>query len=157
MNSHHIVQINKRDVAESLKQYSKLIDKGISDAATELIAEALEDREKAKRRDQWRYELKKTKDEIADFKSNHTVPNYDRESDELDADMIELLRRAGVHNVYHGVAARLIEDITRTDVELLRRYALTWVQSNQHNGALLDRIAKALELLAKEARHDRRG
>ncbi|QCO16190.1 hypothetical protein D3869_13655 [Azospirillum brasilense] len=112
--------------------------------------------ERTKRRQEHEYEIKKSEDEIADLKSRRFVPPDNPEGDELDADLAELIRRAGIDNVYHGVARRLIEEITKTDVEVLRRYALSFVQANQRNGPLLDRIARALEQISREvSRHDR--
>lgn len=145
-----IIKLWEWKVVNQLHEYSRSIGKTPGQACTELLGEALDNIERAKHRAEHEYELKKTQDEIKDLKSRHAAPYYDEEQDELDAELADIIRLAGIDNVYHGEARRLVEELSRTDAEVLRRYAISFVQANAKNGQLLDRIARALEAISRE-------
>ena len=73
----------------------------------------------------------------------------------IDNETDDLLRRSGIPRRIAVPAQALNESFTKSDVELLKRYIVRFVQNHERQTAVLERIAKALERKQGERRHGR--
>ncbi|PWC67019.1 hypothetical protein TSH7_02765 [Azospirillum sp. TSH7] len=128
-----------------------------SKLATDLIAEALSARERAKKKAELDAAIRDDRDDVLTWKAEKAkaAPLDDPEGAELDQELHDLIRRCGL-DLYHGLPAkRIMEGLHSGDMNLIRTNLIKFVRDHERQVALMDRVAKAVERLAQEVRHDR--
>jgi hypothetical protein len=91
------------------------------------------------------YEIGDSAAEVQAYRDQHLAAPLDPEEEKLDAEVQEIVRLAGITEAQHQDADKLAEALSRTDVEILRRYVIEFLQGQREARRTLDRIAHAIE------------